>query len=220
VVARTQDPLDGERSESERAARVALAMPERLVAEALARVLRDSGAYVVGCYVDVEALLEKIERCQPDLVLIDPAIEGHDGRSSSLARLQGAVGPQTKLVALATRVDAALARALLRYGVRGVVLRSSPAEHALNVLRQVADGQVVFPSAVMTHLARPGELGELTERQREVLELLALGASNGEIAGRLFISPNTVKFHLREIYGRLGVRNRVEAARLLQRRAA
>jgi DNA-binding NarL/FixJ family response regulator len=72
----------------------------------------------------------------------------------------------------------------------------------------------------MTHLARPDEVALLSGRQREVLDLLAHGASNSEIAGRLYISSNTVKFHLREIYGRLGVRNRVEAARLLQRGAA
>jgi LuxR family transcriptional regulator, maltose regulon positive regulatory protein len=72
----------------------------------------------------------------------------------------------------------------------------------------------------MTQLAGPDELAGLSGRQREVLELLALGASNREIAGRLYISPNTVKFHLREIYSRLGVRNRVEATRRLQRRAA
>jgi DNA-binding NarL/FixJ family response regulator len=67
------------------------------------------------------------------------------------------------------------------------------------------------------HLTWPQELAGLSERQREVLELLALGASNGDIAARLYISVNTVKFHVREIYARLGVRNRVEAARLLQR---
>jgi DNA-binding NarL/FixJ family response regulator len=198
---------------------LAMALPETLVADAFARFLREAGFRVTGSYADVEALVEKVGLSRPDLVLVDPAIEGHDGRSSTLARLRDAEAP-TKVVVLATVIDAALARALVRYSVRGVILRSSPVEDAVNVLRQVAEGQVMFPSAVMTHLARPDELAGLSDRQREVLEVLALGDSNGEIAERLYISPNTVKFHLREIYARLGVRNRFEAAQLLQRRPA
>jgi DNA-binding NarL/FixJ family response regulator len=197
---------------------LAVALPQALIADAFSRLFREAGFRVVGSYGDVETLIDKVERCHPDLVLIDPVIEEHDGRSSTLARLREVQAP-TKVVVLAARADAVLARALLRYGVRGLILQSSPAPDAVNVLRQVADGQVVFPSAVMTHLSCPDELAGLSERQREVLELLATGESNGEIAQRLYISANTVKFHLREIYSRLGVRNRVEAASLLQRRA-
>jgi DNA-binding NarL/FixJ family response regulator len=58
-------------------------------------------------------------------------------------------------------------------------------------------------------------LGQLSPRQREVLHLLSLGMDNDQIATRLYISRNTVKFHVRTIYGRLGVHNRVEAARVL-----
>ena len=195
---------------------VVMGLSEVFVADACARLVGEAGFRVVGCFAEVEAVAEQVERCHPDLVLIDPAIEGHDGRSSTLARLRDARA-STKIVVLAATVDAALARALVRYSVRGVILRSSPADDAVSVLRQVADGQVVFPSAVMTRLALPDELAGLSERQREVLELLARGESNREIAERLYISSNTVKFHLREIYARLGVRNRVEAARLLQR---
>jgi two-component system nitrate/nitrite response regulator NarP len=108
----------------------------------------------------------------------------------------------------------------MRYGASGAILRSSGIAAAIDVLWQVCHGQVVFPSAVMTQLSRPNRFDGLSDRQRQVLELLAQGASNYEIASSLYISPNTVKFHLREIYLRLGVRNRVEAARLLQRPAA
>jgi DNA-binding NarL/FixJ family response regulator len=205
--------------ESTTSTSLAISLPEFLVAEAFARLLRDAGFLVVGCFVDADRLVDKIERARPDLVLIDPMIEAHDGRSLILERVQ-AGRLRTKVVVLVSRVDGAVTRALVRYGVRGVILRSAPSLDAISVLRQVADGHVVFPSSVMAHLARPDEVAELSARQREVLELLALGASNSEIAGRLYISSNTVKFHLREIYGRLGVRNRVEAARLLQRRAA
>jgi DNA-binding NarL/FixJ family response regulator len=213
----TEFTMHGTRNGS--APTLAMGLREMLMADALSRVLREAGLQVLGCYADVDALIEKVERALPELVLVEAAIEGHDGRSAILARLRQLPEPP-KIVVLATAVDATLARALVRYGVRGLILRSSRADDAVGVLRQVADGQVVFPSAVMTHLSAPDELGGLSLRQQEVLELLSLGASNCEIAGRLYISPNTVKFHLREIYSRLGVRNRVEAARLLQRRAA
>jgi DNA-binding NarL/FixJ family response regulator len=86
----------------------------------------------------------------------------------------------------------------------------------LGILRQVLDGNVVYPCGLLTRLATPREPELLSDRQREVLEQVALGRSNDEIARRLFISRNTVKFHLREIYTRLGVHNRVEAARAAQ----
>jgi DNA-binding NarL/FixJ family response regulator len=196
-----------------------LAVPEILVAEALSLVLREAGFRVVGCHADVDALLAKVRPVHPDIVVIEAPVDGHDGRSEALARLRQ-VGGQTMVVALARSVDAPLARALVRYGVRGLILRSMPATEAVALLRQVAEGQVVFPSAVMQQLSGPDELAGLSLRQQEVLELLALGTSNGEIARRLYISPNTVKFHVREIYARLRVHNRVEAARLVQRRAA
>jgi DNA-binding NarL/FixJ family response regulator len=196
---------------------LAVALSRALTADAFSRLFCEAGFRVVGSHADIATLIDKVERCHPDLVLIDPVIEEHDGRSSTLARLRETQAP-TKVVVLAATADAALARALLRYGVRGLILQSSPVSDAVSVLRQVADGQVVFPSAVMAHLSRPDELACLSERQREVLELLATGESNGEIAGRLYISANTVKFHLREIYSRLGVRNRVEAASVLRRR--
>jgi DNA-binding NarL/FixJ family response regulator len=198
--------------------RVVLAMPELLVAESLARVLREAGLVVTGCYESSAALLEKLRRCQPDLLLLDPRIDERDGGSPTLEGVRKA-SPRTHVVVIAGSVDAKLARALVRYGVRGLVLRSSPTADAVAVLRQVLDGQVVFPCSVMEHLAAPDELGPLSLRQREVLQHLAAGCSNDEIAQRLFISRNTVKFHLRVIYSRLGVHNRVEAARCLQNSA-
>ena len=76
----------------------------------------------------------------------------------------------------------------------------------------------MFPAGWLRHVQQSAEaspLGQLSPRQREVLELLSLGMDNDQIAARLYISRNTVKFHVRTIYGRLGVHNRVEAARVL-----
>jgi DNA-binding NarL/FixJ family response regulator len=197
------------------APRVVLAVPELLVAESLAYVLQRAELLVVGCYDRSEPLLEKIVRCEPELVVLDPRIEEFDGRSNTLERVRAA-STRTQIAVITGDVDAKLARALVRYGVRGVILRSGPISDAIGVLRRVLDGQVVFPCSVMEQLAAPELLGPLSDRQREVLRHVAAGHSNDEIAQRLFISRNTVKFHLRLIYERLGVRNRVEAARCLQ----
>jgi DNA-binding NarL/FixJ family response regulator len=196
---------------------VVLAMPEVLLAESFARVIHEAGLLVTGCYESPLALLDKVRRCQPHLVVLDPRIDELDGSSPTLERVREA-SPSSRVVVIAGAVDAHLARALVRYGVRGVILRSSPTTDAIAVLRQVLEGQVVFPCAVIEHLACPEEVGPLSDRQREVLGHLATGCSNDEIARRLFISPNTVKFHLRAIYQRLGVHNRVEAALRLQAR--
>src|SRR6187200_1949947 len=136
------DPQDGsERLDGGGPARVVLALPELLVAEALARVLREAGLLVVGCYESPKALLEKIERCHPDLVVLDPRIEERNGNSTTLEAVRRA-SPTTHVVVVVGEVDAKLARALVRYGVRGVILRSNSATDAVAVLRQVIDGQV------------------------------------------------------------------------------
>jgi two-component system, NarL family, response regulator NreC len=212
VQARMQGP---DSSVPASAPRVALAMPELLVAESLAHVLRRAEWHVVGCYDRSGPLVVKIARCEPELVVLDPRIDDSDGQSSTLERVRAA-SARTRVAVLTGDVDPKLARALVRYGVRGVILRSGPASDAISVMRQILDGQVVFPSSVMDQLAMRDEREPLSERQREVLEHLAAGHSNDEIARRLFISRNTVKFHLRVIYERLGVRNRVDAARCLQ----
>ena len=85
----------------------------------------------------------------------------------------------------------------------------------MNAIRQAADGQLVFPAAARRWLydGRDAEPAALSEREIEVLSLVAEGMGNAEVALRLHISENTVKFHLRNIYRRLDVSNRTEASR-------
>ena len=196
-----------------------MAMRDVLLAEAFCHVLQEARFQVIGRYADDDALVNKLRQSQPDVVLIDAPPPDNDGASPVLGRLRDAT-VSSRIVVVAAAVDPPLARALVRYGASGLILRSSGITAAVDVLRQVCQGQVVFPSAVMTQRWEGDRIDDLSARQREVLALLAQGASNCEIAAGLYISPNTVKFHLHEIYLRLGVRNRVEAARLLRRPAA
>jgi DNA-binding NarL/FixJ family response regulator len=137
---------------------------------------------------------------------------GGDGGLSLLEELRTRA-PSVRVVVMARDVSEVGARALVELGVSGVIPLGADGNEAIAVLRQVLAGNVVYPSAMLGRLAGPREPELLSERQREVLEQIALGRSNDEIAQTLFISRNTVKFHLREIYSRLGVHNRVEAAR-------
>jgi DNA-binding NarL/FixJ family response regulator len=196
----------------------ALAAPGMLIAEALGRTVRDAGLHVVGCYGTLAALLEKMRRCRPQIVIADADLrEGLDGADAFLAELRKA-GPESKLVVLAGEVDGPLARAVVAHGVCAVIMKSTPTVDALAVLQQVLHDRTSFPAAVLARLGERREPEALSRRQLEVLEQLALGRSNDEIARRLFISVNTVKFHLHEIYERLGVHNRVAAAAVLASR--
>jgi DNA-binding NarL/FixJ family response regulator len=204
----------------DRAATVAVAVPGVLMAEALGRVLREAGMHVVGCYGTLPALLEKVRRCRPKVVVADAGLgEDPTGATGMLWQLRE-VGPASRVVVLAADVDAPLARAVMQYGVQAVILKSSPMADAVQVLQHVAQGRTSFPPALLERLTDRPDTRGLSTRQLEVLEELAKGRSNEEIARRLYISTNTVKFHLRAIYDRLGVHNRVEAAQLLSRQRA
>ncbi len=199
------------------AATVALAVPGVLMAEALGRALREAGMHVVGCYGTLSALLEKVHRCRPAVVIADAELGADSGGAAGVLWQLREAGPASKLVVLATSVDGQLARAVMQYGIQAVILKSSPMADAVQVLQHVAQGRTSFPPTLLERLSERPETHGLSMRQLEVLEELAKGRSNDEIARRLFISTNTVKFHLRAIYERLGVHNRVEAAQLLAR---
>jgi DNA-binding NarL/FixJ family response regulator len=170
--------------------------------------------HVTACFAGLQPLVDKVSRCRPDAVVVDAQFGDPATTLSALA----AAAPVSRLVVLADAVDGPLARAVVANGVRAVIMKSSPIADAIAVLRQVLDGGTSFPGCVLERLSERRGTDGLSRRQLEVLEQLALGRSNEEIARELFISANTVKFHLRVIYERLQVHNRVEAARLLAAR--
>jgi DNA-binding NarL/FixJ family response regulator len=218
MIARTS-PVPAEPGRrTDRASTVAVAVPGVLMAEALGRVLREAGMHVVGCYGTLSGLLEKIRRCHPAVVIADAGLADEPAGAAALLWQLREAGPTSKLVVLAGEVDGPLARAVMQHGVQAVILKSSPMADAVQVLQHVAQGRTSFPPALLERLTERVDTRGLSSRQMEVLEELAKGRSNEEIARRLFISTNTVKFHLRAIYDRLGVHNRVEAAQILARK--
>jgi DNA-binding NarL/FixJ family response regulator len=119
---------------------------------------------------------------------------------------------------VADALDARLKLAAREHHIDGLVLNASAGAELAAVIVQVVAGHAVFPGGwlgAVHNAEHDSPLALLSTRQREVLELVAQGLPKERIAARLVISPNTVKLHLRLSYERLGVRNRVEAARVL-----
>jgi DNA-binding NarL/FixJ family response regulator len=197
--------------------RVVVAHHSSLLAEALGRLLDDLGLVVVGSACDRDALLSRLRDAAADALVLDAGFDPIGGPRGTLDRIR-AVAPGVHVVVIADALDEALGMAAREGDLEGVVLASAAGAELVAALGEVVAGHAVFPAGWLRHVRKSAEtspLGQLSPRQREVLELLSLGMDNDQIAGRLYISRNTVKFHVRTIYRRLGVHNRVEAARVL-----
>jgi DNA-binding NarL/FixJ family response regulator len=123
--------------------------------------------------------------------------------------------PELKVLLLCRAVSTKVVRCAIDERIEGVVLKSDTAEEVVLALRHVLEGRAVMPIGWQAASLKPepdAQLAALSLREREVLELAAGGLSNKEIAARLTISANTVKFHLRTIYSKLGVHDRLQAA--------
>jgi DNA-binding NarL/FixJ family response regulator len=196
--------------------RIAFVGGQPLVAEALTWLLSAAADFrVTGGFSAIEQLLEADRTEQLDLVLVD-ADTLPDMESLGELRVLGPV----KLVLLTDGLTSSLLSVALEQRAHGVLLKSESLLDLLAALRHIVSGHTVFPAgwqdvAASAQPSAPGQLHALSPRQRQVLELLAAGRRNEEIAAELFLSLNTVKFHVRAIFARLGVRNRVEAAQLL-----
>jgi len=159
------------------------------------------------------------ERFNPAVVLMDirmPEIDGLEATRRILAANQAA-----RILILTTFGLDEYVYEALRAGASGFVLKDDPAEQLISAVRTVAAGNALLSPAVtkrvirqftrITRPAPPKELGELTEREREILRLIATGLSNAEIGRGLYISETTVKTHVTHILQKLGLRDRVQA---------
>lgn len=161
-------------------------------------------------------LLAAAQEAEPDVILLDG---GDTGRGSAAdASLDDLSGTPVVVLAAATTRSEILR--LLHSGVRGIVLQEAPPHEITAALAAAGDGLAVVSPEILEALFPPGEgalddespLPEaLTPRENEVLALLAAGASNKEIAGKLQLSEHTVKFHVSTILGKLGAATRAEA---------
>ncbi|MEW9533223.1 response regulator [Microbispora sp. NPDC049125] len=198
--------------------RVMLVEDHPVFADGLVALFRDlPEVEVVGVAGSGEVALDLIERHTPDVVLMDlhlPGISGVEATSRIKAR-----HPGVAVLALTMLSDDDTILAAIRAGARGYLLKEAPPAEIIRSLQAVAAGQVVFGSsagsrvlaALATETVRPHPLPELTDREREVLDLVAAGLTNHAIAQRLFLSEKTIRNHVSNIFAKLGVSDRSAA---------
>jgi DNA-binding NarL/FixJ family response regulator len=195
--------------------RVALADDAVILREGLSRLLTEAGFEVVGLAPDAEALLELVERTQPDVAIIDirmPPTHTDEGLRAAKAIRER--WPAIGILVLSQHVNPRYALELLSTGTDGVgyLLKervSDLGELSLSVNRVGNGGSVLDPAVVGELVGRrrraDNPLAHLTDREREVLALIAEGRSNRAIAERLFVTEHTVEKHIKNIFGTLGL---------------
>lgn len=194
--------------------RVVIAEDEALLREGLARLLADAGIEVVGQGETADQLLALVERHQPDVAIVDIKMPPtHTDEGLVAAHTIRREHPSVAVLVLSHYLESRYAMRLLEDHPEsvGYLLKDRVSNIAVLVdaLHRVSEGESVLdPTIVRRLLSRarePGPLAELTEREREVLGLIAEGHSNQAIGGRLFLSVKTVETHIRQIFMKLGL---------------
>jgi len=195
------------------AMRVVIADDHRLVLDGIRRALESDGDFeIVGETQSGTQVLPLVARTKPDLVLLDVRMPHMDGLAclDEIRRRH----PEVRVVMLSASASSDLVEAALRRGAAAYVVKTVNPDDLPATLRQALEGNI--------HTAFGLEAGEhssakalgLTDREVTILGALARGLSNDEIAKEFWVAPQTVKFHLTNIYRKLGVKNRTEATRL------
>jgi DNA-binding NarL/FixJ family response regulator len=195
--------------------RVVLADDSVILREGLARLLREAGFDVVGQAATGEELLEEVHRAQPDVAIVDIRMPPtHTDEGLRAAREIRSRHPGVGVLVLSQFVRPSYALELLSEGTEGVgyLLKdrvSDLGELASSIRRVAEGGSVLDPLVVQQLVSRPRSgpdpLEDLTEREREVLELIAEGRSNRAIGEQLFITEHTVEKHVKNILGKLRI---------------
>ena len=194
--------------------RVVLAEDEGLLREGLARLLADAGFEVIGKAADAQALLRMVDARLPDVVLTDIRMPpGHTDEGLVAAEQIRERHPDIGVLVLSHHLDSRYALRLIEAFPqrRGYLLKERVSEVAVlsDALRRIGEGECVIDPTIVSRLVtrgtEHGPLGELTERERVVLSLMAEGHSNDGIGRALFLSSKTVEGHIRQIFVKLGL---------------
>ena len=203
--------------------RVLLVDDHPMVREGMKRLLEGEGSFeVVGEVESVEEALEELERGKAEIVVMDIQLPGVDGVEGT--RLMKARHPEVKVVIVSAYGEDYLVPSI-DAGADGYLLKTLAPDELVRSMHQVAMGQSPVDAALTRHLmdqaaAGKGAEGEgmPTERQQDVLKLVANGLSSKELASRLFISQTTLKREFRNIFNLLGVNDRAHAVAEAYRR--
>jgi DNA-binding NarL/FixJ family response regulator len=192
--------------------RIVIADDEMLLREGLARLLADAGFDVVGKATDGPELLRAVQLTSPDVAIVDIKMPPtHTDEGLVATQEIRSSHPTVGVLVLSHYVESSYALRLLQHHPErvGYLLKERVSDIAVlaDALRRIADGECVLdPTIVSRLLNRPRDhnpLADLTDREREVLELIAQGRSNQGIGKKLFLSPKTVETHIRQIFQKL-----------------
>jgi DNA-binding NarL/FixJ family response regulator len=174
---------------------------------------------VVGEAAGATDGVDQAARLGPDVVLMDLVMPDEDGVDAIRALRE--VAPRVKVLVLTSYLDDTRVFAAVQAGAAGYLLKDVQPDALADGIRQVSQGVAVLhpqiAARLMNRTGAPPSLADFTQRERDVLKLLAEGLSNKEIAGRLFISEKTVKTHVSNVLQKLGVADRTQAALLAVR---
>lgn len=202
--------------------RILLVEDQTLMRQGLKTILNlEPGLQVVAEAVDGESGMRKTLELRPDITLMDVQMPGMNGVEATQAIC--AAWPQARVIILTTFDREDYVYQGIRAGAVGYLLKDTPAEELVATIRRVHAGepfiQPEIASRMLRDLVHPAAspLEPLTEREREVLVLLAQGMSNKAIAGRLVLTEGTVKNHVSNILGKLQAENRTQAAEIARK---
>ena len=186
-----------------------------LLRQSLKRQLEDLGHEVVADVADGTSAISIALNKQPDIILMDISMAGGDGISACRAIMDA--DARQRIVMLTMHVETELIRKSFKAGAIGYLTKDATFDEVLKALQMACDGDVIispeFAHALLdeTDDMRAHQESILSEREMEVLQLLADGQSTPEIAGNMFISQKTVKNHLASIYEKIDARDRTHA---------
>ncbi|HLM84963.1 MAG TPA: response regulator transcription factor [Solirubrobacteraceae bacterium] len=185
---------------------------QRMLRDATASLLSaQDGLRVLGTFESVTQYLADGAGGRPAVLVLDC-----DGCGSEIPQAVATLRSakiDSKILMLCRHISEELVRCTIAQRAGGIILKSYATEEIRAAIAYVATGRTVMPVGWQRLVAAQArERLEMSPRQREILALIAEGRCTQEIAAQLDLSPNTVKFHIRALYARLGVRNRVEAA--------
>jgi DNA-binding NarL/FixJ family response regulator len=188
--------------------------------EAVAGVLGEHGVEVVARARDGEEALAKLTELQPDVAIVDLRMPRQSG--IEVARQAHSVSPGTAVILYTAFGERSLLTEALDAGARGFVLKEAPVSDLVRAVEMVAGGQTYVDPALAGILASSdaaARASRLTQREREVLRLLADGLTNEETGSELSISPETVRTHVRKAMDKLDADTRTQAVAIALRRS-
>jgi DNA-binding NarL/FixJ family response regulator len=203
--------------------KVALVDDHTLFREGIKRILSlESDIEIVGEAIDGEEVVRLLNHCHPEVLLLDIKMDKING----LQILPQIVEqyPHLKVIVLTAQIGQSESVRAIKDGARGIILKHAASEFLIKGIRKVAEGELWADTSTMTRVVESlsqkyrgdkesqRDRKELSEREKEVVSLVASGHRNKEIASKLFISEQTVKTHLSNIFQKLEISDRLELA--------